>query len=260
LEQEEILAKVDELVKLCDMIEDNLHARESRVRASRRSSLYALQEAETHEEIAGAWDRVNSRWQILAADRQGIAELRSSVLYLAVHGQLLAGNDDQWTFCTLGDQLLLQRGFDITKKEQRPGPFPVVSSGGVLSKHDAYKCLGPGVVLGRKGSVGKVHWVEENYWPHDTTLYVKDFMGNLPEFIYYFLLAFPLMDFESSTANPSLNRNRLHPVPVKWPSLQIQVEIVDTVKKMMDYCERLNATIETKDELARELAAAVTSW
>jgi hypothetical protein len=259
-EQEVILAKVDELMTLCDMIEDRQRTREILVMASRSSSLNAVQEAESSEEIAMAWGRVNSNWETFAGDLLGVAELRRVGLYLAVHGKLLEGNNDQWTICTLGDQLTLQRGFDITKKEQNPGPYPVVSSGGVLSTHDAFKCSGPGVVLGRKGSVGKVHWVEDDYWPHDTTLYVKDFKGNLPEFVYYFLLSFPLMDFESSTANPSLNRNRLHPVPVRWPLPEVQVAIVDAVKKMTGCCDDLATSIDLKDQIARDLATVVTAF
>jgi type I restriction enzyme S subunit len=80
------------------------------------------------------------------------------------------------------------------------------------SYHDTAIADGPGVVLGRKGSVGTVHWIPGAYWPHDTTLWVRDFHGNDRRYVYHFLRSFPLLDYESSTANPSLNRNRLHPV------------------------------------------------
>lgn len=82
---------------------------------------------------------------------------------------------DGWIKCKLGDQLTLQRGFDITKEQCQEGVYPVVSSGGVSCYHSQYKALGPGVLLGRKGSVGRVHYVEENYWPHAQLFGLKNF-------------------------------------------------------------------------------------
>lgn len=127
-----------------------------------------------------------------------------------------------WVRCTVGDQVTLQRGFDITQKLSRPGQVPVISSGGVSGYHDTAMADGPGVLLGRKGSVGSVHFVRTAYWPHDTTLWVKDFHGNSPVFVYYFFREFPIQRYEASTANPSLNRNNLHPIPVWWPSIAEQ--------------------------------------
>src|SRR5690348_1049429 len=94
------------------------------------------------------------------------------------------GND--WIKSTIGHQATLQRGFDITRAEQTFGVVPVVSSGGVASYHATAAAKGPGVVLGRKGVVGSVYFIKSDYWPHDTTLWVKDFHGNNPRFVYYF--------------------------------------------------------------------------
>jgi len=84
----------------------------------------------------------------------------------------------EWVETTIGEQVTLQRGIDITKAAQRAGNVPVISSGGVSSYHDTSAACGPGVVLGRKGVVGSVYYVSSDYWPHDTTLWVKDFHGN----------------------------------------------------------------------------------
>jgi len=92
-----------------------------------------------------------------------------------------------WKPAILQDLVFFQRGFDITKAEQKPGNIPVVSSSGVNSYHSEAKVDGPGVVIGRKGSLGTVHYVDGPYWPHDTTLWSKDLKGNLPRFVYYFL-------------------------------------------------------------------------
>ncbi len=91
---------------------------------------------------------------------------------------------ESWIRTTIGEQATLQRGIDITKAEQRDGKVPVISSSGVSSYHDTAAVNGPGVLLGRKGVVGSVYYIEEDYWPHDTSLWVKDFHRNHPRFVY----------------------------------------------------------------------------
>jgi len=124
------------------------------------------------------------------------------------------GNAAKWLSTTIGDQLTLQRGFDITKKQQNSGSVPVVSSGGIKSFHDVAMAQAPGVVLGRKGSLGTVFLLEQDYWPHDTTLWVKDFKGNDPQFVYYFFKSLKLAKLDTGAANPALNRNVVHPIGV----------------------------------------------
>ena len=71
-----------------------------------------------------------------------------------------------WIETTIGDQVMLQRGIDITLKDQRPGRIPVISSGGVSSYHETAAAKGPGVILGRKGTIGTVFFIKTDYWPH----------------------------------------------------------------------------------------------
>jgi type I restriction enzyme, S subunit len=131
---------------------------------------------------------------------------------------------DKWEDTTIGEQVTLQRGIDITKKQQQPGVVPVISSGGVSSYHDTAHRIGPGVVLGRKGVVGSVYFVDEPYWPHDTTLWVRDFHGNHPYFVFYFFLSIAgdIARMDVGSANPTLNRNHVHQLPSGWPPKSIQ--------------------------------------
>ena len=101
-----------------------------------------------------------------------------------------------WRECLLGDIITLQRGFDITKKDQSPGPVWVISSSGPASTHSEARAAGPGVIIGRKGSLGTVYFSAEPFWPHDTTLWVKDFKGNHPRFIYYLLKTLGLARYD----------------------------------------------------------------
>ncbi|WP_437802519.1 restriction endonuclease subunit S [Sorangium sp. So ce693] len=156
-----------------------------------------------------------------------------------------------WRVCLLGDEITLQRGVDITKATCRPGSIPVVSSGGVTAYHDTSIADGPGVLLGRKGSVGAVHYVEGPYWPHDTTLWVKDFKGNVPRFVYHFFGQFPIGDYEASTSNPTLNRNNIHPVEVLWPPIPEQRRIADILDKADAIRRKRKEAIALTEELLR---------
>src|SRR5487761_1758637 len=140
----------------------------------------------------------------------------------------------EWKTTAIGDVLTLQRGFDITRNEQRPGSVPVISSGGIGSYHDTAAAQGPGVVIGRKGTLGKVFYLPGDYWPHDTTLWVKDFKGSHPRFVYYFFLNLDVMSLDVGSANPTLNRNHVHPLPVRWPDFAHQVRIADILGALDD--------------------------
>jgi type I restriction enzyme S subunit len=139
-----------------------------------------------------------------------------------------------WRVSRLDEFCILQRGFDITKKEQAPGNVPVVSSGGIASYHNVAKVKGPGVVVGRKGTLGKVHYVDVDYWPHDTTLWVKDFKRNDPLFTSYFLKTLRFERYNSGASNPTLNRNTIHAELVAYPPKQEQEEIGRILKAVED--------------------------
>ncbi len=133
----------------------------------------------------------------------------------------------------------------------------MVSSGGVSSYHDTAMVRGPGVVLGRKGSLGTVFFMPEDHWPHDTTLWVKQFNGNDQRFVYYFFKNLDVMHLDVGSANPTLNRNHVHPIEVDWPPLNEQRRIAAVLGALDDKIEinrKMNRTLE-------EMAQAIfKSW
>ncbi len=130
-----------------------------------------------------------------------------------------------WDVLRIGRMITLQRGVDITKDEQSEGNVPVISSGGTASYHDVALVKGPGVIVGRKGTAGAIYYVESDYWPHDTTLYVREYWGNHPRYVYFKLLSMDLASYDTGTANPTVNRNRVHPELVPWPPFEEQEAI-----------------------------------
>ena len=133
---------------------------------------------------------------------------------------------NDWKVIDLSDLCALQRGFDITEATRRPGKIPVYSSSGLSYFHNKAMVSPPGVVTGRKGILGKVFFIHEPFWPHDTTLWVKDFKGNVPEFVALVLEHFRLERLDAATSVPTLNRNNLAGHSVVIPSDRTEQEAI----------------------------------
>jgi type I restriction enzyme, S subunit len=159
-----------------------------------------------------------------------------------------------FTETRIGDVLTFQRGFDITKAEQFEGAIPIVSSSGTSSYHNHWKVAGPGIVIGRKGTLGTTHFLASNFWPHDTTLWVKDFKGNDPKFLYYFLKTLHLENFDTGSSNPTLNRNHVHKITVRFPVLlEIQQKIAAILSVYDDLIANNQRRITLRERMAEDI-------
>lgn len=158
-----------------------------------------------------------------------------------------------WTKGKLQDLVFFQRGFDITKAQQTEGPVPVISSSGVTSYHSEPKAPGPGVVIGRKGTLGSVHYSEGDYWPHDTTLWSKDLRGNNPRFVYYYLHTINFKRFDVGNSNPTLNRNHIHDLPALIPPSDTQKRIAEILSAYDDLIENNRRRMALLEDAARQL-------
>lgn len=184
---------------------------------------------------------------IAAAKANAERNLQSARALFESHLQsVFSQRGEGWVHTTVGEQLMLQRGFDITKDEQSKGEVPVVSSGGIRSFHDKAMVKAPGVVISRKGTLGKAFYLETDFWPHDTTLWVKDFKGNEPRFVYHFFTGLDVKRLDSGAANPALNRNQVHPIEVEWPPISRQKAIVATLDALSAETQRLVSIYERK--------------
>jgi type I restriction enzyme S subunit len=160
----------------------------------------------------------------------------------------------EWRICLLGDVVELKRGYDLPQQARRPGPVPIVSSSGTTDTHTEAMVHGPGVVTGRYGTIGQVFYVREAFWPLNTTLYVRDFKGNDPRFISYFLQCLDYNSFSDKAAVPGINRNHLHQAPVFVPtSLTEQRAIAHFLGTLDDKIELNRRMNETLEAMARAL-------
>ena len=146
------------------------------------------------------------------------------------------GYTDEWEQRKVKNIAPLQRGFDLPTSQMEEGVYPVVMSNGIGGHHSQYKVKGPGIVTGRSGTIGKLHYIEDDYWPHNTTLWVTDFYGNNQKFIYYMYQCLDLSRFSTGSGVPTLNRNDVHDEVVCIPSVGEQ-------KKISDYLTNLDHLI-----------------
>lgn len=123
----------------------------------------------------------------------------------------------KWKKCTLGDLVTFQRGHDLPRTQMKAGDYPVIGSNGIIGYHNAYTTEAPSITVGRSGNVGKPFIYYGRTWSHNTSLYIKDFKGNDPVFIYYFLQTLNLTHYAGGSAVPTLNRNHIHALDVCVP-------------------------------------------
>lgn len=160
----------------------------------------------------------------------------------------------EWTSRALGEFVRLQRGHDLTASEQRTGSIPVLGSAGPNGTHSEALAKGPGLVIGRSGaSIGRVHFSEVDYWPHNTCLYVTDFLGNNARFAYYLLQTLNLAGYNSGSAQPSLNRNFIYSIRIQVPARREQDEIAHLLNSLDDRIALLRETNATLEAIAQAL-------
>lgn len=164
---------------------------------------------------------------------------------------------DEWMEGRLGDVVELKRGYDLPERERGNGLIPIVSSSGISGYHSEWKVSGPGVVTGRYGTLGQVFYVTQDFWPLNTTLYVRDFKGNDPRFISYLLRTIDFLAYSDKAAVPGLNRNHLHEALVRWPRHHLQLAIANALGVLDD---KIDLNRRMNDILEAMVQALFKSW
>lgn len=168
-----------------------------------------------------------------------------------------------WEVVAFDKFVTLQRGYDLRKQDFRNGSVPVIGATQVIGFHDRANVKAPGVTVVRSGSsAGKPQFIAEDFWAHNVLLYVKDFHGNIPKFVYYKIIALDLTQYRQGVAVPTLNRNTFSGIEIALPSKQEQREItdaLDAVGKRTEVAERKKTQLqELFRTLLHELMTAKT--
>ena len=185
--------------------------------------------------LDAAFAEIDNAIESALRKEQAISELLSKVIKSKFEHECNTTPKKFSEVCTL------QRGYDLPTKARRKGEYPLFSANGITDYIDEYKVTAPAVITGRSGTIGEVHYTESHNWALNTALYVKDFKGNCPKYIYYFLKSFNLKRFASGAGVPTLNRNVLS---------EEKVYINDSIDVQTEQCNQLDNLTELSSKFS----------
>ena len=171
----------------------------------------------------------------------------------------VAGLPNGWRLGRLDEALLLQRGFDLPTQSRRYGDIPVYSSTGITAYHDEARAQGPGVVTGRSGTLGVVHFAHGDYWPLNTALWVKEFRAVTPIVAYFMLSGMSLDQYNSGASVPTLDRKVAHAQAVVIPPSSVMAQFEGIVESVFAQIQTLRRSVAALQEARNALLRKVLS-
>ncbi|MGZ8158562.1 MAG: restriction endonuclease subunit S [Methylobacter sp.] len=152
----------------------------------------------------------------------------------------------------LGSLLSLEYGQALPAEARSEHGYPVFGSNGVVGHHNEYLICGPGIIVGRKGSVGAVTWSDEPFWPIDTTYWV-----NCPDenkrWLYWLLVWLPLQRLDTSTGVPGLNRNDVYELKVHEPKHAEKAKLAQVLDTLDIAIQKTEAIVDKLKQVKQGL-------
>ncbi|MBU3968226.1 MAG: restriction endonuclease subunit S [Euryarchaeota archaeon] len=151
---------------------------------------------------------------------------------------------EDWEERKIRDCIELFYGKGLPERQRKKGSIPVFGSNGIVGFHDEASVKGPGIIIGRKGSVGEITFSKQDFWPIDTTYYVQTKQGNDMGFWYYFLKTLGLNRMNSHSAVPGLNRDNVYEIDRAIPNF-IEQRAIASILNSLDDKIALNRSMNT---------------
>ena len=165
----------------------------------------------------------------------------------------------EWRDALLGDEIVLAYGKSLAAQARESGPFEVFGSNGCVGHHSTPLIKGPGIVVGRKGSVGEVVYSIGDFWPIDTTYYVVNKGGHDWRFLLHLLSSLGLEKLNSHSAVPGLNREDVYSITVQLPPQSEQTMIALALDALQDRVNLETEAIRQSRDLKRAAMRALFS-
>lgn len=166
---------------------------------------------------------------------------------------------EEWEMGKIEDLFILQRGFDLPIQNRVSGGYPIYASSGESGYHIEFKVKGPGVTTGRSGVLGNVFYIQEDFWPLNTSLFIKEYKNSNPLHSYFVLKTIDLNSFNAGSAVPTLNRNHVHESPVEIPPMKLIDEFEKIVKPLFEKIKSNQTQIRTLTALRDTLLPKLMS-
>jgi type I restriction enzyme S subunit len=164
--------------------------------------------------------------------------------------------ENNWKKVKIGDLMHFNYGKALKESERINGEYSVITSSGYQGSHNDFLTKGPGIVVGRKGNVGQVTWIEKNFWTTDTAYYItvnEDF-SNIPlKFFYYLLKAANLVKHSIATAVPGLNRDDALMTKVYLPNEKELNQYLNKFQNIDDKIIDIESKISSSKALQKSL-------
>ena len=151
----------------------------------------------------------------------------------------------KWKCAPLGERIELAYGRGLKEDDRDAGEVDVYGSNGRVGSHNVSLVNGPGILVGRKGTVGAVHYASRHFWPIDTVYYVRALAGDSQRFLYHLLDYLPLEALNSATGVPGLSRRDAYalcgvfPPPDEQAAIARILDAVDTALERTGTCQWL---------------------
>lgn len=149
-----------------------------------------------------------------------------------------------WEVLPLDELLTLQRGFDLPKQCRTHGSHPILAASGVNGWHSAWKVKGPGVTTGRSGVLGQVYFVDRDFWPLNTSLWIREYKRTNPWHAFFVLQTLNLAQFNAGSAVPTLNRNHVQSLPIVAPPDDVLEAFRQTCSPTLSLGQQLRTEID----------------
>jgi len=160
----------------------------------------------------------------------------------------------EWKEYKLGDIITLNYGKSLPVNKRNNGDIPVYSSAGLTGWNDKALVNSKGLIVGRKGSIGKIYKSETPFFPIDTSYFVLpdndiyDF-----DFLFYLLGSIGLDELNEDSAVPGLNRNTVYSQLISLPPLPEQKAIASVLSSLDDKIDLLHQQNKTLEAMAETL-------
>ena len=158
-----------------------------------------------------------------------------------------------WREVKLGDIAVFHYGKSLTKQNRVDGDIPVFSSAGLVDFHDKALTDTSGIIIGRKGTAGKVYYSKTPFYCIDTAFYILPSDKYSLEFLFHLLLTLNLDELNEDSAVPGLNRDNAYQQEVFLPPLAEQEAIAEVLSSLDDKIDLLHRQNKTLEDMAQTL-------
>jgi type I restriction enzyme S subunit len=296
-EQKRIIAKVDELMALCDQLEQQQKHRVNLRTATRKSAIDAISTATTPEEIRSAWKRISNNWDVIADTPESVESLRNLIDRLAIGGSLCKSDKSEeavdvpnlgglfevppsWRWTRIQDVSNFVNGFAFKSEDYNTNGVGIVRMSdlkfGQISVQDMkrvsveylvsldqnFRVVPGDLVIGMSGSIGKPCFNLTN-----ETFLLNQRVGKFVPFsvdksylaIVLRTLEATFLELAAGSGIKNLSTKQIKDALLPLPPMAEQKRIVAKVGELLELCDQLEAELKSRNELAEKFARSVVS-